>query len=128
MKYLVLLLALFMVSNVNANVTNMDPEKVIRMCKYGLFPMDWPLRLKSDICYLAYAYKKDEFDRTDDHKTFLAATDLLVKSCNYSRTEYQNKVCNSLISIYNENCMNCGRYYENCPVVPELCVTINRLR
>lgn len=132
MKYLALFL-LVMVSSVNANekLTSIDFSSYVPQCTYELFSKKMTDQQKSDICFVAYVYKGDEFKRKADFQIVLSTYDLLVKSCNYSRSKSNkllNKACNDAKDFYNEYCMNCGIDYENCLGSPESCMILERLK
>lgn len=133
MKYLVLFILLMFSCSVNADekLTSIDLSSYIPQCTYELFSKKTTNQQKSDICFIAYVYKADEFKRKADFQIVLSANDLLVKSCNYSRSKsnkLQNKACNDAKDIYNEYCMNCGIDYENCLYSPDLCMILERLK
>jgi hypothetical protein len=119
--------------NVNANekLTSIDLSSYIPQCTYELFSKKMTNQQKSDICFIAYMYKGDEFKKNKDLQIILATFDLLVKSCNYSRSKsnkLQNKACNDAKDIYNRYCMNCGIDYENCSYSPDVCMILERLK
>lgn len=98
MKYLVLFLSLFMVSNVNAEVSLGDfylslsyqqKELNLRLCRLENFPKNTTNKIKGIICMSSFFYTLDKADATKEYnsartkKFYLEACRYLVKAGNF---------------------------------------------
>lgn len=118
MKYLVLLLALFMVSNVNAEETYKDvyrslsyqeKEAYLKLCRLEDFPINTSNDEKGNICLFAYFYTLEKMNKEYNPKIkfqlFEEHMRYLVKAGNFYYLINRNNDLDKVINyMYNTKC------------------------
>lgn len=122
MKYLILLLALFMVSNVKAGLYLFDNtyfsddmlKEAVTMCSKYSFPPEINLENKARICMVAAETQMAELNKeiklgNKGNKNRAIALsvlylDYIVKSCNYGNYDENQAHCDRIQRIYNDKC------------------------
>ena len=117
MKYLILLLSLFMVSNVNAYDVN-TPEGIqkfinycIQACKYNMFPDYTNKMQRAIICKRAALAINEEVKSNYSQSLVNEGLSYDIKSC---RLYWEPKNCNTYKEMYYKYCTNCGYGYKDC--------------
>lgn len=123
MKYLILLFALFMVSNVKAetyeddyrSLSYKDKENYLNLCELGNFLDNTSYQDKVDTCIYAYLYLDEQENSTllfyKRERNYLEKYRYLVKAGNYLQLGYINNELTVLISkkihdLYNSKCID----------------------
>lgn len=123
MKYLVLLLMFFMVSNVKAetyeddyrSLSYKDKENYLNLCELGNFLDNTSYQVKADTCIYAYLYLDEQENGTNlfyqRQRNYLEKYRYLVKAGNYLQLGYIKNELTVLISkkihdLYNFNCIS----------------------
>lgn len=113
MKYLVLLLMFFMVSNVKAetyeddyrSLSYKDKENYLNLCELGNFLDNTSYQVKADTCIYAYLYLDEQENGTNlfyqRQRNYLEKYRYLVKAGNYLQLGYIKNELTVLISKKN---------------------------
>lgn len=119
MKYLILLLALFMVSNVNADnywsLSYIEKNKILNICRLENFPDNTSYEEKGDFCVMAGLSLDEllqkEYNETKKASLLLELTQMWVKAGNFYylgniNNEVTNEISEYIYYVYNTICLN----------------------